>query len=597
MRKPWSISTTVRNPERLQPFLQVLAKLEGRPFDTVTQVEYQILLIEAKLYKPQNLKPEYRAYFESATDSIPYEKAREIFQSIGYEDPPMRGRQSVNPLNKFGFAIARAGSGPIKITDLGRKFIAGDYDIGFVFFKSLLKLQFPNPWNTDFSAEDGFNIMPFVVSLQLFHRLKERTNTSALTKEEFCIFIPTLIDANQVDSQIDEILAYRATTDRETFKRSFCSRFYGVGTVPPKKIGNLFDYGDNIMRCFRLTRYFRVSLDPTGTRWHIDLEPSRRVEIDQLLEMYDGTARPFDSQQQYLAYISDITQPALPWEELSKLRQVAISLHTTIKSLTESQRLSLETTGTSLLDQNLDQLSKSELESHVCRLRILNTHIRSQLRRNELRGDCSKLREIIAALRNTRALRKYEPEHFERLVADALQIINDEIQISPNCVTDDEGAPISHAPANKADIECFYVAFNATCEVTLDCSRLQWVHEGQPVMRHLRDFETKHQDREAFCLFIAPTIHNDTMSTFWTAVKYEYNGTPQRIIPLDAPLFAAVLETLLTVKEQNNMLSHMQIADLYKRIVNKCANLSGFSQWAAHIPDVLGEWRWSILNK
>ena len=29
MKKPWSISTTVRNPERLREFLQVLKMIEG----------------------------------------------------------------------------------------------------------------------------------------------------------------------------------------------------------------------------------------------------------------------------------------------------------------------------------------------------------------------------------------------------------------------------------------------------------------------------------------------------------------------------------------------------------------------------------------
>jgi hypothetical protein len=33
MKKPWSISTTVRNPERLRDFLIVLKQLEGHPFD------------------------------------------------------------------------------------------------------------------------------------------------------------------------------------------------------------------------------------------------------------------------------------------------------------------------------------------------------------------------------------------------------------------------------------------------------------------------------------------------------------------------------------------------------------------------------------
>lgn len=48
MRKPWSISTTVRNPERLRDFLRVLKTLEGRKFDDGTQKKFQIRLIQER---------------------------------------------------------------------------------------------------------------------------------------------------------------------------------------------------------------------------------------------------------------------------------------------------------------------------------------------------------------------------------------------------------------------------------------------------------------------------------------------------------------------------------------------------------------------
>jgi hypothetical protein len=134
MRKPWSISTTVRNPERLRDFLQVLKRLAGQEFNSENQVKYQVLLIQTKVYKPTRLPEIYKNLFNDPNpDSISYEQAQAIFNLKEYEDPPMRGRQSVNPLNKLGFAIARAGSGPIRITELGNKFLAGDYNISFPF--------------------------------------------------------------------------------------------------------------------------------------------------------------------------------------------------------------------------------------------------------------------------------------------------------------------------------------------------------------------------------------------------------------------------------------------------------------------------------
>ncbi|MBN2020188.1 MAG: hypothetical protein JW749_08185 [Sedimentisphaerales bacterium] len=112
-----------------------MKNLEGQNFTRDNQVKYQVLLIQKKVYEPTGLPTTYQNLFKDPNpDSISYEKAQEIFDYKKYEDPPMRGRQSVNPLNKMGFAIARAGSGRIQITELGNKFLAGDYDISSVFF-------------------------------------------------------------------------------------------------------------------------------------------------------------------------------------------------------------------------------------------------------------------------------------------------------------------------------------------------------------------------------------------------------------------------------------------------------------------------------
>jgi len=91
MRKPWSISTTVRSPERLREFLRVLKHLEGQEFDEDNQIKYQILLIKERIYKPTNIPRRYNEYFEESPKSlempIPYEVAETIFNAQDY--PPI----------------------------------------------------------------------------------------------------------------------------------------------------------------------------------------------------------------------------------------------------------------------------------------------------------------------------------------------------------------------------------------------------------------------------------------------------------------------------------------------------------------------------
>lgn len=591
MKKPWSISTTVRNPERLRDFLRVLKRLEDQSFDTDTQIKYQVLLIQERLYKPLNIPLKFRRYYERPETEIPYEVAEKIFYAQEYKDPPMRGRQSVNPLNKLGFSIAREGSGSIIITELGNKFLAGDYDIGYIFLKSLLKLQFPNPWSADFSVREGFCIMPFVGVMQLIHKINKKSTKRGLDKTEFSIFIPTLINYNQIDEYVERILEFRKEKNKDRYILNFAKEFYEAKKVPDKKINNLFDYGDNIMKYFRLTRYFKVSMDPLGYYWNIGIEPSRKVEVEQLLDMYSGETLKFKTLENYLDYLSDITKPALPWEKKENLEKVAQSLKNIIFDLIKRENIQISQDEQKVLLIDVQTLSKTKLEDYISRLRSFNLDLKERLKKIKLMSDLGRVEEIILTLQNSKKVKKYEPEQFEKLITEALKITNDEILIKPNYPMDDDGEPINHSPGNKPDIECYYPTFKAICEVTLNTSKLQWVQEGQPVMRHLRDFEVQHQCDEIFCIFIAPQIHNDTYSQFWISVKYEYNGLPQKIVPITAEQFAILLETLLNFLKQGKRFSHKELYELYSMIINETKKLTNFSDWAIFIHKAVKEWQ------
>ena len=594
MRKPWSISTTVRNPERLRGFLRVLKQLEGEYFTKENQIKYQILLIKERLYKPNNIPQKYQKYYEDPTLEIPFCVAKDIFEYQGYEDPPMRGRQSVNPLNKLGFAIVREGYGPIKITELGNLFLKGDYDIGFIFFKSLLKLQFPNPWSKDFSEKHGFNIVPFIATLRLIRDLNKKSRVKGLSRGEFSLFIPTLINAEHIEEQINNILAYRKIIGKENKRKfivKFAEEFYGTSDIPEKKINNLFDYGDNTMRYFRLTRYFRIESDPLGYNWRIDLESSRIAEIEQLLSIYDGTAFKFKDVSEYLSYISDITKPSLPWEKIDNLKNIALNLHKLIIETIKTEKISLSKEEAEILKIDITTLDKVSLEKHISYLRELNRKLKLYIKKKQLLGNIDKIKEIIEILENQKSLRKIEPESFEKILTEALKILNDELLIKPNYPMDDEGEPLTHAPGNKPDIECYYETFKAICEVTLNTSNFQWIQEGQPVMRHLREFEKKNGfDEEIYCIFVAPKIHKDTYSQFWYSVKYEYDGRSQKIIPLTAKQFALLLRKLLKYIENKKKFTHRELYKLYDRLINETTTINGFSEWVERIDNVLKLW-------
>ena len=547
---PWSISTTVRNPERLRDFLRVLKQLEGKDFNRENQIQYQVLLIKERLYRPTKNPSDYKSLIDDFTKEIPLDIARKIFDFQNYEDPPMRGRQSVNPLNKLGFSIAKEKAGPIRITSLGNLFLSPESDVGYIFFKSLLKLQFPNQWSNDFTDKKGFNVRPFIAVLHLLNIIKK------LNSDEFSIFCPTLVHFKNIDKYSKSILKLRSlksNSEKDVFVKNFLKEFYESEELTRLQIDNLFDYGDNAMRYFRLTKYFRVTKQPLG-RWIIELEPARTKEIEQLLSLYDGSAIEFKSINEYIDYLVDINKPELPWElYYEKSKDVALSLIDIIRKdyddLSGFLKTKVAKKYESILNTDLSLLDVKGMTNFINKLKDLRSEIIKIKGGSILRKNTDKLKEILSIFKDKKKLREIDPVEFEFMISQCLKIINDELEIKPNCVLDDEGNPISFAPGNKADIEGYYESFNTIFEATLDVSRNQVYRESIPVMRHLRDFEMANTNKPAFCVFIAPKIHNDTVNYFWYAVKYGFEGKKQGIVTLDLTHFMEILEFFITIFE------------------------------------------------
>lgn len=131
MDQLWSASTTMRNPERTQFFLQVAAELEGEVWTHETQRRLQALLIQRRFYVPtaDGLTQAQLELLGDYSRQMTYDEARDIFDSKGYTDPPMRGRTSFSPLVKLGLATLDNGN-RIHLTELGRMFLNGEVTLG-----------------------------------------------------------------------------------------------------------------------------------------------------------------------------------------------------------------------------------------------------------------------------------------------------------------------------------------------------------------------------------------------------------------------------------------------------------------------------------
>ncbi len=353
-----------------------------------------------------------------------------------------------------------------------------------------------------------------------------------LSKKEFLLFAPTLINFKNINNQAQKVIDLRLLQQGKSiqeqkevsnnYQQTFAIEFLETESSEKirKLLSNLRDYGDNAIRYFRLTKLIFIR----GNGHYIDLETRRSVEIESLLSFDNAQSKSFETKNEYLNYISDISQPQLPWETSEKYIEIIEKLIEEIKTyVTDLEKEDIKI-------KEFKEMQRDVLKDYIAELRGYRKLLQNELNHKESQNT----EQIESYIKNLENIFDFDdrPILLEKLSALGLHALNDALKIQPNYPVGDDNEPTFTAPANTPDIECFYNSFNAICEVTMLRSREQWYNEGQPVMRHLRDFESKYSNKPSYCLFIAPTLHRDTINTFWTAIKYEYEGEKQkRVMP------------------------------------------------------------------
>jgi hypothetical protein len=132
------------------------------------------------------------------------------------------------------------------------------------------------------------------------------------------------------------------------------------------------------------------------------------------------------------------------------------------------------------------------------------------------------------------------------------------------------------------------------CEVTMLNGRDQWFNEGQPVMRHLRDFENS--NRNAYCIFIAPAIHTDSAETFHIANTIGYKGSKQKIAPLTIKQFTGLLKTLKSMRETNKHFTHTYLKNLVDEIAESANSISNSDEWVSNTQNIVKSWSESLVG-
>ena len=598
----WSMSTTVREAERIIGFLKTAKEIEGKEWyaNSPAQREFQILLVKNRQYlnDPDNSQSfrglneeQIKALTDKSVD-MDYSMAESIIQAKKYVGgPEMRGRQSMSPLVKLGL-VYYEGTNPkkVKISDVGNRLIKGEINFEDFMCDTLLKYQYPNPSEKGFN---NWNTKPFINTLRLIKKVnelcqKEGLKEKGISFDEFGIFVLSLKKYSDVDETAVSLLEFRKELEaidlfqsKIKFINSYTNKYLGAFNNPLK---NCREYADNVIRYMRMTKYIYIRGKYDNT--YIDLEPRRMIEINEILSHDEGKAEQF-TQEGWNSYIGTFGAYKLPFENEKVLKQIAGKIVEEIKKLTEQlgEKFTSKMIPTTVVD----------LKNFIEEQRKERTYLQNLLIRNEVHKDLARIDDAIENLNNIKnynsgKLTKKLSIELEKWSNVALNIINDAVSIKPNYSVGDDNEPLYTAASGKPDIECIYKNFVAICEVTMLKSRDQWYNEGQPVMRHLRDFENKHADKPNYCLFIAPKIHQDTINTFFISVKYEYEGRKQNIIPMTITQLNIILQVVKEMLHKKGNFSHLSIKQLYDSCID-LSNVQNSKHWLGHINNCIEEWK------
>lgn len=483
--KPLSFSTTMRNPMRIGDFLNCIAPFEGQIL-TNNIIDHIIKnVLQAKLYHTmyQRMNKELwikfvneETYSNNELNTI-IENSPQQHKEAGFDKGwPSRFDTWYKLPMELGFVFYKINE-PIIISTAGHLLLRAtnqetrdESQIQNIFLNSLMKYQTNNPFRRNLNEN-----APLVLLLEVLKILSKTViNSSGIHRNE----LPLLIcwPNNNAQELCNLILSLRkkyqyAISDEVIYEE--CLKLLGADHTKKKrfKINQLTNEAvDDFIRKMRITGLFSLR----GGGRFIDLNHFEQSKATHILEHYKDM-KIFQNEQDYFNYMGQVDSIVLFSEEQSN-DAVDVKL-ATLKNWTK-------------------QYSKEEIYEE---LHIIN-------KRGESKNNILRFID--------------KPTRFEFLISICLCQHFPNLKVLPNYSVDDEGLPKYVAAGGKADIECSDINSDSIVEVTLMTSRNQSIVEIPAITRHLQEL-AETSSKQVFSIFIAPTIHADTIYMVGYT-KYQY---------------------------------------------------------------------------
>lgn len=506
--KPLLFTTTMRNPERMKDFLEVLARYDGEILTNRLIMRVVKELIQSGEYRPRSVSEVIKRKWireERLSDheaEIVIEDNPQMHKEAGFDRGwPSRFDTWFKITKELGFVYFWPGE-PIELSESGRMLLERDHPENeqLVFANAFAKYQRHNPFRRILNTN-----VPLVLLIQTIQLLNADPdfNGAGISRSE----IPLLLcwrddEAKGLYELIKEVRQRYGFNPSDEIILSICENLYEndgkVVTMNSNSI--LVDYPDEFIRKMRLTGL--ISLRGGGR--FVDINSKERAAVDHLLENY-AEFPVFRTEREFFDYISHVDRALVGHLTVSAAPTLA-----TPKELARwAQHYQWECIKTEMLNLSKNGKSTDEI-----------------------------LRVIEAPLR------------LEFLTSLAIISKLPQVTVRPNFTSDDEGLPVSFASGGSPDIECIEKNDTALVEVTLLKGTGQHIRESQSVRRHLEDYRNRGVIN-SYSIFVSPKAFVDTCNNAeFNRVQY---GLDIRILDID--LFVEQLERCETLQEASSTAS------------------------------------------
>lgn len=472
----------------------------------------------------------------------------------------------------------------VELTDAGKALVYGKRPQE-VFLRQLLKFQFPSPYHVETDNIKGtFCIKPYLEIMRLIRDLE------SLSFDELKIFALMLTDYRNYGTVKQAILDFRAEKEvhRGQYKKfvdekwtdaliQTYSEYIDAGKTKTRetkdkslkkflttKKSNARDYTD---ACFRYLRYTGLVSISHRNR-SITFYPDKIKEVDFILAKVDRKPVFIDDTVRYKKYLFSASIPALYVDDIENVidHLMRISDYTQ-RQLSGKNIEELKDIRDAIIAERKEAVIKAEvteIKSYALYSEIIDTY-------NEIISGGYYDAPLILEYNTWRAMTMLDGGN-----------------IKGNLKFDDVGQPLSTAAGNMPDIECDYDDFVLSVEVTMQQGQRQYESEGEPVARHLGQMK-KRTGKDAYCLFIAPTINNASLAHFFALNKIgiSYYGGKTKIIPLELDQFMRLVENSYNYHTQPT--SH-DIRQFLDEVMRQEELAKDENDWNEKIQNCVAQW-------